>query len=173
MFILLPAMSKEFTKSDLIKYLNDHAKKGNLSLDDLANLVYDSKFPDELVESGTKILAEIRDDQKQLMKVASKGKNKADTLGKIKKEITETNNRISKLNHQIQALEIPSQMKGQPLQESQLNQIRNWRQEIKELEEQVSKLYKEEEQIVSEIVELNEEFTSIVKQIDDRCKFIL
>jgi len=168
MFILLPAMSKEFTKSDLIKYLNDHAKKGNLSLDDLANLVYDSKFPDELVESGTKILAEIRDDQKQLMKVASKVKNKADTLGKIKKEITETNNRISKLNHQIQALEIPSQMKGQPLQESQLNQIRNWRQEIKELEEQVSKLYKEEEQIVSEIVELNEEFASIVKQIDDR-----
>lgn len=55
-------MSKEFTKKELIDFLQTQEIDGKNSLETIAELVFDEKFPKELFENAKNELVKVRDD---------------------------------------------------------------------------------------------------------------
>jgi hypothetical protein len=84
-------MSKEYTMQELVTLLESKAKDGKVSLNDLAEIVFDTKFPEHLSQNADKKLIEYSNDYKRYQQL---GKI---LLPKFQEEL-EYQNRIVELN---------------------------------------------------------------------------
>lgn len=58
-------MSKEFTMQELIALLESKSINGKVSLDDIAEIVFDTKFPEQLSQNAVEKLSECSNDFKR------------------------------------------------------------------------------------------------------------
>ncbi|MBK9540065.1 MAG: hypothetical protein IPO12_15175 [Flavobacteriales bacterium] len=64
--------TNEFTKEDLIDWLSKNSVDNKVSVQDVADLVADARFPQDLVQNAVKELAAERDDRNRHKEVTDK-----------------------------------------------------------------------------------------------------
>jgi hypothetical protein len=80
-------MSKEFTIQELVALLEARAKNGKVSLDDLGEIVFDTKFPEHLSKNAVEKLIEYSNDYKRYNELGSILINKAQEVLEYQKKI--------------------------------------------------------------------------------------
>ncbi len=90
----------EYTKEDLIKWMREHSKEDKVSLDDLAGLVADPRFPQALAANAWNELVKDRDDRTRLGQLIGNIKNGIQQHEQIQRQISSAQSTISGLEQQ-------------------------------------------------------------------------
>ena len=105
--------NKEFTKQELVELLNKYEVNGKVSFDDLGQIVFDSKFPDELFQNAKEEIIAARNDERRLKELVEIFLPKAQKALVLQQEVVvlcenrlENLARITSLKKQISDLEI-------------------------------------------------------------------
>jgi hypothetical protein len=85
-------MSQEFTMQELVTLLDAKAVNGKVSLDDIAEIVFDAKFPEHLSKNAVEKLIEYSNDYKRYKELGSLLLPKTQEVLEHQKRIIELNN---------------------------------------------------------------------------------
>jgi len=119
-------MAKEYTKEELIKLLNQHSEDGKVSFGSLGEIIFDSKFPDELFQNAKDQIIEARNDekifkeasnillekyqevlrlQKKIIRLSEDKLNNLEQIIKLKKEQAEIEREIEPLESEFKEIQ--------------------------------------------------------------------
>ena len=82
---------KDFSKKELIELLQKHEVDGRVTFSSLGEIVFDSRFPDELFQNAKGEIVKARDDEKRYKELAQ-------SLQEKYQQLIEKQNKISKLS---------------------------------------------------------------------------
>lgn len=85
-------MNKEFTNQELIDLLEEKAINGKVSLNDIASIVFDTRFPEHLSKNAVEKLIEYSNDYNRYIELAKILSVKMPELVELKKKIIELQN---------------------------------------------------------------------------------
>ena len=85
-------MSKEFTMQELVALLDAKAVNGKVSLDDIAEIVFDTKFPEHLSKNAVETLIAYSNDYKRYKELGGILLPKSQEVLGYQKRIVELNN---------------------------------------------------------------------------------
>ena len=89
---------KEFTKQELLNLLNKLTVDGKVSFNSFGEIIFDSRFPDELFENAKQGIIEARNDENRFKELASILSEKYKEALSIQKRLTElSENRFDNL----------------------------------------------------------------------------
>ena len=85
-------MNEEFTNQELIDLLEEKAINGKVSLNDIASIVFDTRFPEHLSKNAVEKLIEYSNDYNRYIELAKILSVKMPELVELKKKIIELQN---------------------------------------------------------------------------------